>query len=496
MKNKLLYVILISFLYVGCDMGDFGNLNTDPNKPTDFDTRFLYITSAAQVGTFFRDDWSARDQMYPHYFSEWRTVQHGEMQVLDYSMRNKYVRIIKPLDEIIMHNQDVETKSLQKVVALGSNANQIAMCKIMRAYFYLHYTDLLGAIPYTEANNGKDNFFPKYDSQEFIYKDLYKQLKEAVEGFDNGLLNGDYDPFYFGEISKWKKLGNSIRMIMSMRLSKVDPTTGAKWFNETPHTSADFISDNSDNFIHRFKKEYDADIAENNNVNPIWQNVVLEGRNDYAPTKMIVDYMNSNDDPRLSAYFLKAIKTDTYVGVPFGINKEDIALYPEGTLSVFNDKFIAQDAAIPMITAAQMQFTLAEAIIKYGVGGSAKDAYEMGIKRSLEQHSVSEHLSVYLAKSGVAFGNFVAPVDNQIKQIAQQKWLSTYMQDGFEAWTEARRMGWPDLKVGPAAQTLNAMPRRLKYHSDDYSSNMIEYKKVLAMQGANEITTRLWWDKE
>jgi len=476
-------------------MGDFGNINDDPNKPTKYDTRFLFATSASRVGDFFRDDWSCRDQMYPHYMSEWRTVQQGEMAVLDYSLQTKYGRIIKNLDQIIQLNTDEATKSLNSVTLLGSNGNQIGMCKIIRAYFYLHYTDLLGGIPYSEANKGKAQYFPKYDSQESIYKALYKELTDAVASFDTGMIDGDYDVFYGGNVAQWKKLGNSIRLIMAMRLSKVDPTLGKTWFEETIATGAGYISTNADNFLHKFKKEYDADVSENNNSNPIWENVVKSGRDDYKPTTMIVDYMNSNMDPRLPAYFVKATATDTYVGVPFAIAKEDIASYPAGTLSAFNDKFIAQDAIIPMITAAQLSFTYAEAIKVYGVTGDVETKYKEGIRLSMEQHGVEAGFVAYYAKAGVQYGTTAGDIDSEIKQIAQQKWLSTYMQDGFEAWTEIRRLGWPNIQVGPASATLSEMPRRFRYHSDDYSSNREEYDKIVASQGADEVSTKLWWDK-
>lgn len=283
---------------------------------------------------------------------------------------------------------------------------------------------------------------------------------------------------------------------MAMRLSKVDPTTGKAWFQDAISDASGYISTNDLNFVHRFKKEYDKDVAENNNTNPIWENVVQDGRDDFKPTTDIVNYMNKNNDPRLPAYFSKAKNTNTYVGVPFGIPEKDISLYPAGTLSGFASKFIAQDATIPMISAAQMQFTVAEAIERYGISGDAEATYKSAIKLSMEQHEVfvQANFDAYYANNGVKYGTADGDINTKYRQIAQQKWLSTYMQDGFEAWTEYRRLGWPDFKPGPAS-TLSEMPRRLKYHADDYGSNLLMYKEAIARQGANEISTRIWWDK-
>ena len=149
-----------------------------------------------------------------------------------------------------------------------------------------------------------------------------------------------------------------------------------------------------------------------------------------------------------------------------------------------------------MISAAQMQFTVAEAIERYGIAGDAEAMYKSAIMLSMEQHSVfvQSDYDAYYANNGVKYGTVDGTIDSKYKQIAQQKWLSTYMQDGIEAWTEYRRLGWPDFKPGPAS-ALTEMPRRLKYHADDYGSNEIKYNEVIARQGSDEITTRIWWDK-
>lgn len=495
MKNKLLYIITACLLLVSCDMSDFGDINDDPNLPKELDTRYLFNYSASKVGEFFRDDWSCRDHLYPNYMTEWRNVQQVKFRTLDYALQYKYSRIIKNLDVIIALNTDVKTKTGLNVTRLGSSKNQIAIANILRAYFYLHYTDILGDIPYSEANKGKENYFPKYDKQELIYNDLYKKLTDAINGFDTGDFDADSDAFFSGDLAKWKKFGNSIRMIMALRLSKVDEAKGKLWFTDALANAAGYISSNEDNFVFKFKKEYDADYSDNNNVNPIWENVVQDGRDDYKPTEKIVNYMKQFNDPRLPAYFTKSKKDSKYVGVPFGILKSEISKYPVDSLSSFNPKFIAQDASITLLSAAQIHFTLAEAIERGWIAGTAATEYNSGIKCSITQHAIEVGITTYTTQAGVTYGNFIGDVNSRIKQIAQQKWLAMYMQDGWEAWAEYRRLGWPEMSIGKSTK-LTAIPRRLKYHSDDFSSNMESYNAVVASQGANEVTTRIWWDKE
>lgn len=495
MKNKLLYIITACLLLVSCDMSDFGDVNDDPNLPKELDTRYLFNYSASKVDEFFRDDWSCRDHLYPNYMTEWRNIQQVKFRTLDYALQYKYSRIIKNLDVIIALNLDPKTKSELRVTGLGSNVNQIAFSNILRSYFYLHYTDILGDIPYSEANKGKANYFPRYDKQEDIYNDLYKKLTESINAIVDNDFDADSDAFFAGDHVKWKKFANSIRMIMALRLSKIDEVKGKKWFNEALSSGANYISENDDNLVIKFKKEYDAKTSDNNNVNPIWENVIQDGRDDYKPTKKIVDYMMMFNDPRLPAYFTKSKKDKVYKGVPFGILKSELSNYPVDELSCFNPKFIVQDASITLLSAAQMHFTLAEAIERGWTAGTAAAEYDKGIKLSINQHKIELGVATYTSQIGIAYGNFVGDVNSKIKQIAQQKWLCMYMQDGWEAWTEYRRLGWPEMSVGKSTK-LTAIPRRLKYHSDDYASNVENYNAVVSSQGINSVTTRIWWDKK
>ena len=82
-------------------------------------------------------------------------------------------------------------------------------------------TDRWGDIPYSDALKGDPNV--TFDTQEVIYKDLIKELTEAVAQFTTGGAAVKGDIIYGGDIAKWKKFANSCRMLMALRLSKVYP---------------------------------------------------------------------------------------------------------------------------------------------------------------------------------------------------------------------------------------------------------------------------------
>ena len=99
--------------------------------------------------------------------------KYSNYELKDFNTGPYYYEYIRNLNAIIKLNTDEATKSESNVVNLGSTENQIAVCRTLRAYYYMHLTDMLGMIPYTEAVMGDEgNFNPKYDTQEFIYEDL------------------------------------------------------------------------------------------------------------------------------------------------------------------------------------------------------------------------------------------------------------------------------------------------------------------------------------
>ena len=102
---------------------------------------------------------------------------------------------------------------------------------------YSRLTDLYGDIPYTEAAQSvtEVNITPAYDTQESVYTDMLKELKEAVavlKQSDGTRLNiGNKDLIYGWKVEKWIRLGNSLRLRLAMRISYVAPSVASTHIN-------------------------------------------------------------------------------------------------------------------------------------------------------------------------------------------------------------------------------------------------------------------------
>lgn len=505
MKKKILYSLALMGLFVFVSCGDYGDLNLDPNNPSQADTRFLF-TRASQGVTFavyssapapsvsVYDPWS---QLFPQYFAEIQNIQYTEFSIVDFNTSAYYHTFLRNIDLIIKMNEDPEQMTTEFVAGMGSNNNQIAAAKTLKAFYYMHLSDVLGMMPFTEALKGdEDNFTAKYDTQKDIYTALDAELIEAYGQFDqSGELNSTYDILYNGDISKWKKLNASIRMLMAIKLSDVEEATGKTRFAKA-YTDGGIV-DNGDNLVYQY-------LAENANMNPLHDNIMVAKRRDFGPSKTIVDALLSYNDPRVASY-AEPSPYGTYDAVPFGVIRSDISLY-KGKIALFNPKMYEMDAPITIISASRMLLVQAEAAVRGWISGSATDMYADAIEQSFELNDVVEESKTYAAQFA-QYGLILAADDylaqpsvaltgtkqEMIDKIAMQRWLNGYNQNGIEAWSDWRRLNVPKLKPGPAA-AITHIPYRRHYYLPDYETNMDNYKAAISVQGPDNFDTRVWWD--
>ena len=287
-------------------------------------------------------------------------------------------------------NTDDATKSA--AAQNGSNNNQIAVARILKAYYFWQMTDRWGPIPYTQALKGRENFKPAYDSQEFIYTDLFKELKEAAAQITSGSIDGDL--LLDGDMARWKTFANSMRLVMALRLSEVKPDVAKAEFVSA--YQAGVISSNAGNVVYNF-------LADENNDNP-WQDR-FQTRLDFNISKPMADLMLATNDPRLPVFADVAVLTQKYVGMPYGLEQGAAGAIPNGQVSFLGIDMREQSSPGYVMTYSQMQFSLAEGAMRGWITGDAKTFYEAGIKASFEQYGVynAANYAAFIANPAVAY---------------------------------------------------------------------------------------------
>ncbi|MBC9796158.1 SusD/RagB family nutrient-binding outer membrane lipoprotein [Sinomicrobium weinanense] len=453
--------VLCSLVFVGCS--DFSDsINTDPNKPG--------VASGTQLianAALFLPDLSSspRGEFMAQYLAE---TQYVGASLYPQESTSFYYWYEEPLMNL---QAAIESDDLD--ASEGPIANQLAMARILKAYFFWNVTDRWGDVPYSKALQGADNFTAAYDTQESIYNDLFNELKEAVEMIEPEKV--DNDIIYGGDMSQWQKLANTIRLLMALRLSEVAPARAMEEF-KAAHADGVFAS-NGDNLVFHH-------LADANNQNYWYNEVVNRNREWWALTETLVAEMKPADDPRLPVYGDPARASGEYTGLKFG-EEEDISTEK---YSLMGPAIYAQDASIYLVTYAQVLFALAEAAERGWISGDIEALYNQAIEASIAQWTGStQGVGEFLAKPGIAF----EPA-NALKMIATQRWVHLYM-FGYEAWAEWRRTGYPDNLVEPNGV---AVPGRLSYPDNEAFNNTENYEEAVQRQfgGDDSIHEKVWWD--
>jgi len=480
--------------------GEFGDMNVDPNNPSSAPTATLLTSSQASLSGLLG---ATTPVLYVQHLAETQYTEDSRYDVTQFDFNGWYTGPLINLQEIIRLNTDENTRD--GASAYGSNANQIAVARIMKAYYFHTMTDRWGALPYSEALQGADDFAPAYDSQEDIYRSLLTELTEAAAQIDGGAgVAGDI--IFGGNMAAWEGFANLLRANIALRMSDVDAATAQSQFEDAV---ADGILVEDITFNH---------LAETNYQNPWYGRFIT--RTDYAVSEAMIDQLIAFNDPRLPAYAApalgtvvsKTLTTANYNGMPYGIDAAgDI---PNQDVSFITPMIIyTQDAPQYIFSEAQIHFMLAEAAQNgWAVGGTAQGHYEMGIQASFEQWGVMDigtytypniaaitpaneasldviDYATYIAQPGVAWD-----AANAMDLIATQKWMALFM-GGYEAWSEWRRLDAPALT--PAVDALNQsgeIPVRHAYPGTESDINADNYAAAVAAQGDDVLDTRLWWD--
>jgi len=181
---------------------------------------------------------------------------------------------------------------------------------------------------------------------------------------------------------------------------------------------------------------------------------------------------------------------DTDANLGSSIDKK---VSPLGSIFYSNIQ-VAVPAQGLIMTAAEVNFILAEAAQRGWITGDAKAYYEAGIRASVDYYRSVSGVNItvtndYLNQAGVAFD-----ASKGIELIATQKWIALYFND-LQAWHEWKRTGIPVLKPSLVNNNGNKIPVRFRYPTDQQVTNRSNYTAAVARQGADDINTQVWWDK-
>jgi hypothetical protein len=378
---------------------------------------------------------------------------------------------------------------LIRVARERENPNFEGVGLVMKSWIFSMLTDAYGRIPFSEANTREENT-PVYDPQPAVYEGILADLEEANNLINPGNGQGlQGDILYDGDLMKWKKLANSLRLRLLMRLSE---------------------KQGSGNLDINVEEQFRT-IVENE---PVFEgnedNAALEylgsRPNEWPPhtsragtfrtfrmSQTLTDSLKTLDDPRLSVFADLPDSLDTYVGVPNGLTDDASNEFNGGrafqsslnTTRYFDEPNAAEGL---IMTHAEVLFLRAEAAARGWTSEDAEALYENGVEASMAQYGQSVP-SGYLDQPGVDY-----PAGDQqraLTRINKQKWIALFY-TGLEGWFNWRRTGVPD--IDPSVDNVNGdqIPVRFRYPESEQSLNAENYQDALDQQGPNDINTDMW----
>ncbi len=353
----------------------------------------------------------------------------------------------------------------KQVIEIAQEGNYVVFerwAKLLQVMGLSRLTAYHGPLIYSEY--GKLTTPILYDSEEDLYNSFFEVLDDVDSVFT---ANIDYkgltkfDASYKGDISKWIKLVNSMRLRLAIRLSKVDPDL-AKEQGEKAIAGGPIL-ENKDNFnisLYGAKMPIAVICFE-------WQ--------DSKMSAGMEEFLVGWNDGRISKYFAPATDESLYADHPT-VPYKGIASGAFLTAKDDHEKFsnVSEDwksvSSRRFFTAAEVHFALAEAALRGWEGaGSAQEHYETGVRMSFADWGASG-VDAYLADNTSTPINYVDPIDarnnyqtrstltvawndaddneTKLEKIITQKWVDA-LTNANEVWCDHRRTGYPKLHYVP-----------------------------------------------
>ena len=486
---KYISLFLLVSLFWGCD--DFEDFNTNPNEPTSVspdvllpgairkavntsvDASFLVGNNAAQLTSktlrleVDAYNWNA----FPSYWDGW-------------------------------YESLTDVKSLEDLAISSENAVLEGAAITLRSWIFANLTNAYGNIPYFEALDGaNNNFTPVYDEQSAIYADLLSELARAGNLLSSGSGSIDGDILLNGDVDKWLKFANTLRLRLLMAANNQLADAGTQF--AAIFSSGQIISSNDDNvtldYIGSFPNEWPLIPLKIGDFDAVAISAtslaVLEANND----PRLLRYARPNGDDYTSGDFdfIGAINGQGEACTKDGASRLGIQYYNYPGLTAASSLGLPLAEGIIM-TYAEVEFLLAEAAAKGWINEDIETHYKAGIAASMEYHQVNldpfewTDFEDFYNNSGVAYST--------VTDIWEQKWLALFFH-GLEPYFELRRWyfesgmsfdGLPFIDAACANINGDKLPLKFLYPGEEQSLNAANYDAAVAKLGGNSFNAATW----
>ncbi|MCH7412016.1 SusD/RagB family nutrient-binding outer membrane lipoprotein [Belliella sp. R4-6] len=487
MKKIILYFIGLLLLHSSCT-GDFEEMNLDPNRPTDVfpgvmldQLQYRLVNSSIGRARGFSHELM---QMTAPRLSINNGLHRYFVEPNNSSgFWDNHYRLMTDAEDIYKIAEKLDAKAYMGVAL------------ILKTWSYSLLTDAFGDIPYTEANRVEEGIVkPIFDTQKDIYINLLQNLELANELLSQSstfVYGGDliYQTDGAAGILKWRKLANSLRLRMLLRILSKDGELNVRQQLEmilSDGAKYPVFTSNSDDAILRYPGNFPF-------FNPYFNARTLDWREGTYYTEYFINWLNRNNDPRRTVWATTVNENGqrVYKGIMSGYPSN--VEYTVNAHSSYRDELKTLPELGIVMTHAEVELIKSELALRgFYTGGTTELHYQQGIEASMEQWGV-EMPSNYLDQEDVKI-EVGDGFDAKLEKIIQQKYFAHYFND-FQSWFEKRRTGYPILPRGTGIPVENIFPSRITYPNYLQALNQENLEIATTRMGGDTQNTKVWWEK-
>lgn len=421
-----------------------------------------------------------------------------------------------------------------------------ATMRIVQAVGTMQATDAYGPLAYSSIINAESETTYRFDSQQKLYEQMLDDLDKAIVDLkamsdEEKVSLATYDTWGGGDPAIWVQIANTMKLRIALRLSKRESEMAADGYdlkaiataaadNTLAVSGKDIVIKDQSNELKRMFEWLDCGMNAN-----------------------LVTLMVGMKDPRLPLYMTKNAdeiknekgevtpKNSVYCGIRYASGMKQKG--SDGWYGYKMSQWVGSyNTPLPIFKAAEAYFLLAEAKLRWNIGGtSVKDLYEQGIRLSIKNELAykgsfagienisdadiddyingttgqadyvdpgdSEHNCKAVNTLGVKWDD-AASKEDQLARIQTQKYIALFPLSN-EGWAEQRRTGYPKFFVALVNKSNGAVDtqegvRRVIYSSNAYDTNAEGIKGGIELLDKENTSkkgisgdkggTHLWWD--